>query len=75
MWFYLCQFTSFIISYPGIIRTALCHILFPSLSPYNANGKLTSWSVFWPVATSMNPLLPFGPMLGMSRKQYFYGFL
>lgn len=75
MWFYFCQFTSFIISYPGIIRTALRHTLFPTLFPSNANDKLTLWSVFWPVATGTNPLFLFGPTLGMSRKQYFYKLL
>jgi len=46
MWFYFCQFTSFIISYPGIIRPDLCHTVFPTLSPYNTNGRQTLWSIF-----------------------------
>lgn len=66
MWLYFCQFPSFIISYPGIIRTASRYTLIPTLSPYNADGKLTLWLVYWPVAAIMDPLLLCGPTLGMS---------
>lgn len=65
MWLYFCQFASFIISYPGTIRAASRHTLIPTLSPANANGKLTSWLVSWPVAAIMDPLVLSGPTLGM----------
>lgn len=66
MWLYFCQFASFIISYPGIIRTASCHTLIPALPPYNAKGKMTLWLISWPVAAVMDPLVLCGPTLGMS---------
>lgn len=49
-----------------MIRTASRHTPIPTLSPYNANRKLTLWLVSWPVAAIVDPLVVSGLTLGMS---------